>query len=86
MNNLDNILQGIMSGYPSSETTSSVTYVHKQLIASDSWLITHNLNKFPAVIIVDSANNVVVGDIQYIDSNNVRVNFNGTFSGSAYLN
>lgn len=62
------------------------TYVYSQATAAKTWDIEHNLNKYPAVTIVDSGNNIVVGDVNYIDKNNVRVNFNAAFSGNAYLN
>lgn len=61
-------------------------YIHKQLSASDTWVINHNLEKFPSVIIVDSGNNVVIGNIQYNSLNQITVKFNGSFSGNAYLN
>lgn len=62
------------------------TYVYSQVVATKTWDIEHNLNKYPSVSVVDSGNNVVVGEVTYIDKNNVRVNFNAAFSGNAYLN
>lgn len=61
-------------------------YIHEQGVASAVWHIEHNLDRYPSVTIVDSAENVVVGYITYIDKNNVEVNFNGAFKGKAYLN
>lgn len=61
-------------------------YIHEQGVASAVWKIEHNLDRYPSVTIVDSAENVVVGYITYIDRNNVEVNFNGAFKGKAYLN
>ena len=49
-------------------------------------LINHNLNKHPSVTVVDSGQNVVYGEVQYTDTNNLTVSFNATFSGNAYLN
>ena len=60
------------------------TYTQTQL--SDTWLIVHNLNKYPSVSVVDTANTQVVGDVEYIDTNTVRVTFGAAFAGSAYLN
>lgn len=62
------------------------TYTYKQQYASDEWFIQHNLNKMPSITIVDSGKNVVVGDIEYIDLNSLKIRFNGAFSGYAYLN
>ncbi|WP_051066573.1 BppU family phage baseplate upper protein [Ruminiclostridium cellobioparum] len=42
-------------------------YIHTQLVPAAEWLIKHNLKKFCSVIIVDSLDNVVIGDITYID-------------------
>ena len=62
------------------------TYTHEQAIASDVWVINHNLNKKPSITIVDSADNVVEGAEKYIDENTVEIRFNGAFKGKAYLN
>lgn len=62
------------------------TYIHNQVVASASWLVQHNLNKYPSVSIVDSGDNVVIGDIQYIDLNNILITFTSTFSGKVYFN
>ena len=61
-------------------------HVHDQGVPSISWTINHNLNKFPSVSAVDTASNVVVGQVEYIDKNNLIVTFNASFSGEAYLN
>ena len=61
-------------------------YVYTQRSASDSWDIVHNLNKYPSITVVDSANNTVLGDITYISSNEVNIRFIGAFSGKAFLN
>lgn len=62
------------------------TYVHTQRVASEVWEIQHNLNKYPTIAIVDSGNSVVVGEIKYIDENNVTVTFTSPFSGKAFCN
>lgn len=62
------------------------SYVHTQGVAASVWTITHNLNRKPSVTIVDSADSVVGGDIEYIDENTIRITFNASFSGKAYLN
>ena len=64
----------------------SGSYTHDQMVASSEWIITHNLNKFPSVTIVDTANTVVFGEVGYISQNEIRLSFNAVFSGKAYLN
>ena len=61
-------------------------YVHDQTIASATWNVNHALGKFCSVMVVDSARTVVIGQIDYVDINNVTITFNGAFSGYAYFN
>jgi RNA:NAD 2'-phosphotransferase (TPT1/KptA family) len=61
-------------------------YVHLQNIPSASWVVTHNLNKRPSVVVVDSAESVVVGEVEYNSDNQVTLTFAGSFSGKAYFN
>ena len=61
-------------------------FVYVQATSSNIWEITHNLNKYPAVTVVDSGGSVVIGEIVYIDKNNVRITFTSAFSGKAYFN
>jgi hypothetical protein len=68
------------------DTRLDKNYVHTQITASNNWTITHNLNKYPAITIVDSGGTVVIGEIEYINLNLVCVKFNGIFSGKAYCN
>ena len=73
----------ISSGSPANP---HATYTHTQTSASAIWTITHSLNCFPSVTVVDSAGSVVVGDVEYISANVVRVTFIAAFAGKAYLN
>lgn len=61
-------------------------YTHTQAVPSDTWTITHNLNKRPSITVVDSAGSEVVGDYDYVDDNTVVLTFTGGFAGNAYLN
>lgn len=65
---------------------SATSYLHDQQVASNTWLISHNLQRFPSVTVVDSSGNVVYGDVTYVTENEVTINFSGAFSGKAYLN
>lgn len=73
----------ISSGSPANP---HATYTHTQTSASAQWTITHSLNCFPSVTVVDSAGSVVVGDVEYISATTVRVTFVAAFAGKAYLN
>ena len=61
-------------------------YVHNQTVASEEWIIVHNLNKYPAVNIINSANEEVVGEVIYDNVNQVTVRFVSAFKGRATLN
>ena len=61
-------------------------YVHVQNTPSSTWTASHNLGKKPAVVVVDSADEVVHGEITYVDDNNITLTFVGAFSGRAYFN
>jgi hypothetical protein len=61
-------------------------FVFNQNTPAVIWNVTHNLNKFPSVSVVDSANTEVIGNVQYINLNVCILSFSGAFSGSAYFN
>ncbi len=57
-----------------------------QGVPSISWDITHNLNKFPSISVVDTANTTVIGSYEYINKNRVILSFSTPFAGKAFLN
>ena len=79
-------LSGILTYIENNATFISATVVHTQSVASNIWTINHNMDKFPSVSIVDSAENIVIGEILYSTSNRVILTFSAPFSGKAYLN
>lgn len=62
------------------------TYIYDQMVASDLWIIVHNLNCYPSVSIIDTGGNVVIGDVRYISNKEIHVSFSNIFSGKVYLN
>lgn len=60
-------------------------HLHIQSVAASTWTITHNRNTYPSVTVIDSAGNTVVGDVSYIDGNQLSISFNGSFTGKAYV-
>lgn len=61
-------------------------YMHDQMSASAVWVITHNLGKYPSVVVVDSGGAVCEGSPVYDSINQVTVTFSAAFAGLAYLN
>jgi hypothetical protein len=62
------------------------SHIHNQTLSSSTWNITHNLNKYPSVSVVDSSNEEVIGEVVYVNSNSLTVKFSAPFSGKAFLN
>lgn len=65
---------------------SDKTFNFSQNVPSAVWYVEHNLGKYPSVSVVDSGNNVVIGDVSYVDDNNLKIQFSSAFSGKAYMN
>lgn len=61
-------------------------YIHDQQVASATWVVLHNMNKYPSVNIVDTANDEVTGEVRYNNLNQLTITFTAAFSGKAYLN
>ena len=64
---------------------TAVRHVHTQGTAATTWTINHALGGYPSVSVVDSAKTVVFGEVNYISTTQVVVNFTSAFSGYAYL-
>lgn len=62
------------------------TFTYEQGVASDTWVIEHNLGRNPSVTIVDSSGNVFTPAVHYDNENQVTVTMNGATTGNAYLN
>lgn len=75
--------------YVFSNTTTTVgdkKYAHEQSSAAATWTITHNLDKQPAVSVVDSTNNIIICEVEYTSLNQVELRFSTPYSGKAYFN
>ena len=62
------------------------TEIFNQGTAAKVWDITHSLDKFASVSVVDSAGQTVYGSVDYISKSNITVTFANAFSGQAFLN
>lgn len=61
-------------------------YIHDQQVASVTWVVTHNMNKYPAINIVDTSNDIIMGEVRYNTLNQLTITFTAAISGKAYLN
>lgn len=59
--------------------------VYSQTTPSTIWNIAHTLSFIPNIIIVDSEQNVVEGDYEYVDQNLIVATFTTAIAGTAYL-
>lgn len=60
-------------------------FIFTQGTPSATWVILHNLNRYPSVMVVDSGNTVIDPDIHYDDATQITINFGAPTSGKAYL-
>lgn len=62
------------------------TFTYEQKSPLDKWTIKHPLNKYPSCTVVDSAGTQVMGEVTYLDKENLTIQFSAAFSGICYLN
>ena len=82
LDSTDDLTEGTVNKYFKIDR---VSYAHTQGSASSSWVINHNLGFKPNVTVVDSAGNIVEGEITYTNTNSLTVSFASAFSGNAYI-
>ena len=80
----DGRISGIVDGV--SGGTGDKNFVYQQSVASSLWVIAHNLGKKPSVTVEDTAGSSWIVSPNYIDDNNLTLQFSNPFSGYAYLN
>jgi len=74
-----------------SPIIGDITFTHNQNTTSDTWVINHNLNRFPSVTVIDSGNSIVQGTVVYNSNKQLTITFFSggsalAFQGKAYLN
>ena len=74
-----------------SPIIGDITFTHNQNSTSNTWVVTHNLGRFPSVTVVDSADSIVQGTVVYNSNKQLTITFfSGSsalaFQGKAYLN
>jgi hypothetical protein len=79
-------LNSLLGYIQSNATFNASTTTFSQDSAASTWNVTHTMEKFPSVTVVDSSNNVVVGEIVYNSNSSITLTFASAFSGKAYLN
>lgn len=62
------------------------TYRHVQATPSATWVVDHNLDKYPSVTVLSSTGETVEGNVTYTTSNQATLLFSAQFAGEAYFN
>ena len=58
-----------------SPIIGDITYTHNQTSTSNTWVVTHNLHRFPSVTVVDSGGSIVVGTVVYNSNKQLTITF-----------
>lgn len=74
------------TGATGAPGVSGASFEFVQSIAQASWVIVHNLNRYPAVVAVDSAGDTVEGEVTYDSRDQVTLSYSAPFGGRAFLN
>lgn len=67
-------------------TITSKTFVFEQGIASDTWIINHNLNKHPSISLAYTNGEQFEAHKEYTSDNQVIISLDSASTGFAYLN
>jgi hypothetical protein len=67
------------------EPADPFQFVHTQMTPTNPWVVNHGLDGYPNVTVVDSTEREVVGDIRYLDTNQIEITFSAAFTGKAYV-
>lgn len=61
-------------------------FVFDKQTADTTWVVAHNMGKFPSVTIVDTAGDEVEGEVRHNSINQLTITFTAAVAGKAYLN
>jgi tellurite resistance-related uncharacterized protein len=81
----------------SIESSENTTWSSEQILERNSfeftqiepsllWIIEHPLKRYPSVVIMDSNNDQIIGNVIYISNSVIHIEFDIPISGKAYLN
>lgn len=66
--------------------SGDLSYTHNQLSASNTWVINHNLGKYPAITLRDSAGSEFDARVQHVNNNQAIAHLSYAVSGTAHAN
>lgn len=65
--------------------TTADSFIFTQAEQSDKWVIKHDLNRYPSVLLLDEQQEVMYGSIKHISMNEMHILFNPKQNGTAIL-
>lgn len=71
---------------PPGEGGTSDKYYTQSFTNLSTVVVTHNLGKYPSIVIFDSANDEVEGHVEHNSVNQLTVTFSSSFSGRVVCN
>jgi hypothetical protein len=75
----------VAQGLPGRDGNAASTYEHPQTVASNLWIINHNLGRKPAVHVYNNAGTEIDAEVQHFSLNQARILFAMPFLGVAIL-
>ena len=84
--NLTELLYYDFAIFTPSALVNDKNFVFSQNVASATWNVQHNLDKFPSCTMVLSTGQQGFGDVTFIDENNLTITFASAETGKAYIN
>jgi|TARA_R110000803_G_scaffold64941_2_gene126085 hypothetical protein len=84
--NLTELLHYDFAIFTPSSLAVDKNFVFPQNVASATWTVQHNLDKFPSCTMVLSTGQQGFGDVTFIDENNLTITFASAETGKAYIN
>ena len=83
----DDVINIIFKEWTTGPPWPALAKTHVQSISSNLWTINHNLNTYPAwIVVIDSWwTNIVNFHITYVNSNTLTLEFSGAFTWIAHL-
>ena len=88
---VDNIVAGqhislTKSGNNITINSNDYTYEFTQTNPASTWQITHNLNKYPSVTILDSNKERIYAPVNFTNKNSLSIDFSEPVAGTAIMN
>jgi len=90
--NTKNTSLEILAGYVIEENSTIINQSIPLRVWGDATIpeatryVSHGLNKYPSVTVVSDSNVVMIGNVKYINTDQVQLTFSAPFSGKAYFN